>query len=139
MSKAALREADDLARGRGATLTLAFVYPVTSVRVLDYTYSEPPERVAETLEVVEARLRTVANDLHTPPDHVNVLVLTGEPANSLVAASTAHDLVVMSTHGRTGVSRFMLGSVTERVVRGAACSVLVIRTPGDAVVGTPTP
>ena len=40
------------------------------------------------------------------------------------------DLVVVGTHGRTGLSRLALGSVAEAVVRGAGCSVLVVRQHG---------
>ena len=132
MSKAALREADELAGLHKSTLTLAYAHPVTTVAVLDYTYAEPPEMVAKSLKAVEAKLRTVADDLRTPPERVKTLVLAGEAASSLVAASADYDLVLMATHGRTGIGRFLMGSIAERVVRGAACSVLIVRTPDSA-------
>jgi nucleotide-binding universal stress UspA family protein len=55
----------------------------------------------------------------------------GDPAQAIVeyARSQGIDLIVMGTHGRTGVSRALLGSVTERVVRSAPCPVLAV--PGD--------
>jgi nucleotide-binding universal stress UspA family protein len=51
----------------------------------------------------------------------------------IVAHATAcdFDLIVMGTHGRTGLSHFLLGSVTERVLRTAACPVLTIKLPGE--------
>jgi nucleotide-binding universal stress UspA family protein len=48
------------------------------------------------------------------------------------AASSGADLVVMSSHGRTGVERWVRGSVTEKVLSGCACATLVVRGPrGD--------
>jgi nucleotide-binding universal stress UspA family protein len=66
---------------------------------------------------------------------VGVRVEAGEPADTiLAAASSGADLVVMGTHGRTGLARLLLGSVAEAVVRRATCPVLTVRVPG-----TPTP
>jgi nucleotide-binding universal stress UspA family protein len=58
-------------------------------------------------------------------------ITSGDPGESIVAAEKrcAADLVVMATHGRHGVSRLMLGSVAERVVRSAAVPVLTVRRP----------
>ncbi len=55
----------------------------------------------------------------------------GEPAAAIVdvAHERGVDLIVMSTHGETGVRRAVWGSVTERVLHGAGCPVLVVRTP----------
>ncbi|HEY0469182.1 MAG TPA: universal stress protein [Polyangiaceae bacterium] len=54
----------------------------------------------------------------------------GDPATSIVdrAASGGYDLLVMGTHGRTGLSHVLMGSVAERVVRRAQCAVLTVRT-----------
>jgi nucleotide-binding universal stress UspA family protein len=49
-----------------------------------------------------------------------------------VAARDHADLIVIGTHGRTGVSHLLLGSVAERIVRRAACPVLTVRLPGAA-------
>jgi universal stress protein A len=53
----------------------------------------------------------------------------GDPARVIVdvARDHSHDLIVIGTHGRTGLSRLMLGSVAEKVVRYAACPVLTVR------------
>ncbi|MFW6097994.1 MAG: universal stress protein [Chloroflexota bacterium] len=58
-----------------------------------------------------------------------VLVLDGDEAGAIVdtAASEDVDLIIMSTHGRSGPRRWILGSVTEKVLREAPCPVLVIR------------
>ena len=56
-------------------------------------------------------------------------VTAGNPAEEIVAMAESLDvdLIVMSTHGRTGLSRFLLGSVAEKVVRHAPCPVLTVR------------
>lgn len=52
----------------------------------------------------------------------------GSPARKIVDMSKFHDLIVMGTLGRTGISKILLGSVAERVVRFAECPVLVVRS-----------
>ena len=131
LSLAALKAADELAQGTGAELTLAHVHPYTTVSVLDYTYAEPPEVVAQVCAAIEEKLQALVHTLGTPPERCHVLVQTGDPAAELMSLSAGHDLVVMSTHGRTGLRHFLLGSVAERLVRGAKCSVLVVREPSD--------
>ena len=58
---------------------------------------------------------------------ITIVGRSGEPAEEIIryAASHSIDLIVMGTHGRTGFSRVLLGSVVERVLRGAPCPVLV--------------
>lgn len=60
-----------------------------------------------------------------------VRVSLGEPVQTVLdeAASGRHDLVVIGTHGRTGVSRLIMGSVAERIVRRSPCPVLTVREP----------
>lgn len=60
-------------------------------------------------------------------------IRTGVPAEEIVAAAGRNDLIVISTHGRKGLSRLLLGSVAEAVVRHADCSVLVVRGPKEAI------
>jgi nucleotide-binding universal stress UspA family protein len=58
-------------------------------------------------------------------------VLPGLPAAEIarLAQEGSFDLVVVATHGRRGVKRVLLGSVAERIVRDAPCTVLVVRPP----------
>jgi nucleotide-binding universal stress UspA family protein len=62
------------------------------------------------------------------PDTVVRSVVGGAPATEIVRYARDHpiDLIVMGTHGRTGMSRALLGSVAERVVRTAPCAVLTV-------------
>jgi len=62
---------------------------------------------------------------------VETIVVKGVPFNEIINAATEInvDLIVIGTHGRTGLSHVMLGSVAEKVVRKATCPVLTVRMP----------
>jgi nucleotide-binding universal stress UspA family protein len=80
---------------------------------------------AATREATALGARRLASRLLTgSPRHEIVKVLEREPA---------FDLVVMGTHGRTGLARVLLGSIAEGVVRHAPCSVLAVRPDGEAM------
>jgi nucleotide-binding universal stress UspA family protein len=55
----------------------------------------------------------------------------GAPYDEIVRAAADFDLVVMGTHGRTGLRHLFLGSVAEKVVRHASCPVLTVRLPAE--------
>ena len=58
----------------------------------------------------------------------------GRPEDIIIAAASADraTLIAMATHGRSGVTRWMLGSVTEKVLRGTVNPLLVVRAPGNS-------
>lgn len=62
---------------------------------------------------------------------VETIVVKGVPFNEIINAATeiSVDLIVIGTHGRTGLSHVMLGSVAEKVVRKSPCPVLTVRMP----------
>lgn len=66
-----------------------------------------------------------------PKIPVTHVLLEGDPAAELVryAADAGIDVIVIGTHGRTGVDRLVMGSVAEKVMREAPCSVLVVKLP----------
>jgi nucleotide-binding universal stress UspA family protein len=63
------------------------------------------------------------------------VVLLGKPAAALVdyAASSEIDLVVISTHGRSGVGRWLRGSVAERILQSICAPVFMVRAPGCTI------
>ena len=66
-------------------------------------------------------------------------LLVGDPAEAIVQQAEAEhaDMIVMGTHGRTGLTRMLMGSVAEAVVRRAACPVLTVKQPAAvAAAGT---
>lgn len=92
----------------------------------------PPEYYNEAKEQSLAALdRTLEPDWGRPAV-VKTTVHWGEPVEEIVTYARDHavDLVVVATHGRTGLSHVLLGSVAERIVREAPCPVLTIRDRG---------
>jgi nucleotide-binding universal stress UspA family protein len=65
----------------------------------------------------------------------------GDPATEIlrVARELNGDLIVLGTHGRTGLGRLLMGSVAEQVVRQAPCPVLTVKTPGPEPAQAPAP
>jgi nucleotide-binding universal stress UspA family protein len=57
------------------------------------------------------------------------LTMTGDPAEQIVRAARARraDLIVLGTHGRTGLNSFLIGSVAQRVIASAPCAVVTVR------------
>jgi nucleotide-binding universal stress UspA family protein len=64
---------------------------------------------------------------------VRTMVIYGQPANEIVrvAEEEKADIIVIATHGQSGWTRFISGSVTERVVRTASCPVLMVPAPPE--------
>ncbi len=93
----------------------------------------PEEFYQETEKRATARLVKLCDE-HVPEAvRGEVLLRRGHPSLEIVltAESERFDLIVMSTHGRTGLKHALLGSVTEKVVRKAPCPVLVVRAPEE--------
>jgi nucleotide-binding universal stress UspA family protein len=84
-------------------------------------WSEQSERYAE--QVVNDTARALASPHFT----VSTMVRTGDPVTTVCEAGNSHDLIVVGSHGRKGLDRFLLGSVSHGIVHQAGCSVLVIR------------
>lgn len=84
------------------------------------------QELARTRDSDRARLDELLAQV--PSDYRGTIhQLTGSPVEALVQASRSHTLLLLGTHGRQGLSRMWLGSVTEQVVRLAQCPVLVLR------------
>lgn len=66
-----------------------------------------------------------------PAIPVHHILLDGDPATEIVryATDAGMDLIVMGTHGRSGLERLLVGSVTEKVLREAPCSVMAVKMP----------
>ena len=60
--------------------------------------------------------------------NVKIRLEEGIPVKTILELSNEYDLIVMGTLGRTGMSKFLMGSVAERVVRASRCPVLVVRS-----------
>ena len=133
-SDAALTYARSLARQFGASINLVHVFedPFTSgAFVGDGTVTMPLDLRQSLEQLAQEQLASRhAAHLGTLPLSSTDL-LTGPTARRIVehAEKTHADLIVMGTHGRSGLSHLLLGSVTEKVVRSAKCHVLTAREP----------
>jgi len=126
-SRVAFRAAIDQARQAGAPLTLVHVVqfpvlvpePALDPAYLNALMAAGEEQLAawkrEAEEAGVSEVRT-ENRPGAPWDQIVTVAVEGQ-----------HDLIVMGTHGRTGIRRVLIGSVAENVVRHAPCSVLVVR------------
>jgi glycine betaine transporter len=137
-SDRALRYATTLAGQFGATLDLFHVVedPFMSGAWSPEMYVPNMQELLRTL-IADARdhLETAKASVKDPGVAVETRVVTGAPARAIVeeAATGRFDLIVMGTHGRTGLSHAVMGSVAERVVRKATCPVLTVKdTAADA-------
>lgn len=111
-----------LAENHRASLTVLFVYSsgMSTPEMHDESNEEGYwKRQLEQIRPVNPSI---------PVHHV---LLEGDPAAEIVryAEDAAMDLIVMGTHGRTGLERLLMGSVAEKVMREAPCSVLVVKLP----------
>jgi nucleotide-binding universal stress UspA family protein len=126
-SKKAFSYAAALARKFEASIVLLYVVPAHLPVELSHIgfVLEEKRLLADARERIP-HFRQAELDPHL---HVDTLVLNGAPAHEIcrTAESQSADLIVMATHGHTGLKHFMLGSVTEKVVRHAPCPVLVVR------------
>ena len=111
---------------------------ITAVHVLHNSPSVadalgPLIRDEDTAQIERMLLEIQSADDRVP---VQIRMLTGNPAAEVIrlARQESFDLVVMGTHGRTGLSRVALGSVAEQVVRVAPCPVLTVRANLPAAV-----
>ena len=127
----AVRYACLLAERLGAELhllhVLADIVPVGPDPML--TPVMPPEYYTEAKEQSLQTLDQMLQPDWGQPASVQIAVHWGEPVEEIVnyARERAIDLIVVATHGRTGLSHVLLGSVAERIVREAPCPVLTIR------------
>lgn len=122
----AFRLACSLARDHGARLVVLHVAPeCVTGREGAATSGPPPEYEKE----LRRKLERVRPSDSAP--HVDYLLERGDAAEAIcrVSREAGFDLVVMGTHGRTRLGRLLLGSVAEKVVRGAACPVLTVKSP----------
>lgn len=129
-SDAALHYASSLAHHHNATLHLVFVMerPVAygaGDGVFVFT-DEDRDAIKQKLFSMKPTEDDVTVEHH---------VLDGEPAHEIVALAKKlnADLIVMGTHGRSGLFRLLMGSVAEHVVRKADCPVLALRQPAEVL------
>lgn len=139
IADAALARAVAIAKAHGAKLTLAYAEAVVDARAT----GESAPALLEELDTLAAALKederrqldTRLAKIRGEGVEVDVAVRGGPPDEAIthLASAIGANLIVVGTHGRTGIGRFLLGSVAELIVRRAPCDVLVSR--GTATTG----
>ena len=141
-SRRALEHATALARTHGAELAVLHVSPFMVVMAGDVPYfpsglpldAATRTRLLADLEAATAPARAAGL---TP----QLILVEGDPADKILeqAGKAAADLIVMGTHGRRGLDRWVLGSVARRVVQDARCAVLTVPRPPETASGSTSP
>lgn len=130
-SRQAFRCAVPLAEKFGASILLVHVIPPPVYAATDLALA-PPNAAAQRA-AARRRLTTTATAGIPPGVKVRAVIREGHPAREILAVARRHKvgLVVISTKGRTGIRRLLLGSTAEYVVRHALCPVLAVRRQSD--------
>lgn len=135
LAEAALPRAVELAQDSGAKVEL-----LRAVEAHTFPGADPTEAQIKVVEEGEAYLAEVASRLRgNGVKDVETSVWYGPAAYAIVEAARLRkvDLIVMTTHGRSGLGRLILGSVAESVLRGTTTPIFLIRAP-EAPVELPT-
>ena len=134
LGETALPPAVELARQHGARLLLLRAAEAHAMPMAD-----PIQAQVEAVRGAEEYLAAVrARMTQAGIAGVDTSVWYGAPAEAIIEAAGVRkaDLIVMSSHGRTGLGRLVLGSVAETVLRGTRVPILLIR-PGEAPIDVP--
>jgi universal stress protein A len=125
----ALEQARAYARMTNMSLVIAHVMytPSSSTgegMLHDGAYADETAKLTRRLESVASSVDDVACETR---------LLKGDPAKEILRIAEEDDItmIVMGTHGRSGLMRALMGSVAEHVVRSAHCNVLVVKRPRD--------
>jgi universal stress protein A len=127
-SEPANEQAIDLAIQMKAKLIVVSV--VASLR----QSSEPHTGESDSRDSMATRAQGIVSRARAAGADATFLVWEGEPGDAIVAAADSEgaDLIVIGSHGRSGVSRFFIGSVSDYVVRHSHCPVMVVRGRPEA-------
>ena len=142
-------EASDSAIDYAAALARQLSVSLYVIHVLDNLYPqgvwdfhlpETGETRSRHEQAVRSDLVKIAARVEQAGVHVTTDVREGSPADEIVTAARQFgaDLIVMATHGRSGLPHLLLGSVAERVLRQANCPVLALRAAAAAPAGVVT-
>lgn len=129
----AMRVAVRMAREKGATLVVAHAWQIPALAFGSEPFSMAPSLLQTMSDDAKRALEGAVDEAKQQGADAIGLMLNGVPWARLAEVAEGDpeiELVVMGTHGRTGLTRVVLGSVAEKVVRHAPCSVLVTRGEG---------
>jgi universal stress protein A len=126
----AMAWAIDLARRYDASLVVTYVVqPVAWPASPDGLVVAPSDLLATARRELGMSLDRARESVEAAGIHAEAVLIDGSPAPAIaeLARHKGVDLIVMGTHGRTGITHALLGSVAEKVLRTAPCPVLTVR------------
>jgi len=107
------------------------VRPATSIYWGAHAYPEDSHNPEVARKAIEEIVEQVRNEIGETGPQITVNVVTGDPAEELIKASRDADMVVVGSRGSGGFASLLMGSVSSKVTRHAACPVVVIRGEGQ--------
>ncbi len=127
----AVEYAIDLARTLGARVTLLHVIQLLPFGSGDMSVTVPGTYIQDLEAEITSRMQAFLERITAAGLEGGIVVVHGVPFQEILetAKNQQVDLILMGTHGRTGLQYVLLGSVAEKVVRLAPCPVLVVRQP----------
>jgi nucleotide-binding universal stress UspA family protein len=129
-SALALTYAADLAKRYAASLTLLHVYPVVNYAAAEGFALYTPEQLATLITQLNQQLKASEDEVRAQgATDIGSNILQGDAYKEILEQAGGFDLIVMGTHGRTGLKHALMGSVAEKVVRTSPCPVLTVRSP----------
>lgn len=130
-STAAASEAIGIAKKNNSKLTVIAVVPAELATPTDVDFAATQrELLAEKeMQVAEKNAKAVKEAAVKEGVAVQAFVMTGKPADAIIetAKEKGADLIIVGSHGRTGIERLLMGSVAERVIVMSSCAVLVAK------------
>jgi nucleotide-binding universal stress UspA family protein len=134
LAEVALRHANELSRMSGAPLHLVRIVDVMTGRPYGTYLAVEAAGYAEALKVEELESATYLATMKDRLERAGYIATTelrrGPASHEIIQLARTGDVIVMATHGRGGLRRWLLGSVAEEVVRHAPVPVLLIRADG---------
>lgn len=130
-SAAAASEAIGIAKRNNAKLTVIAVVPadIAMVTDIDFAAIEREKLADQEMLAAEKNAKAVKEAAQKAGVDAQAFVMSGKPADAIIeiARDKSADLIVVGSHGRTGLDRLLMGSVAERVIVMSSCAVLAVK------------
>ncbi|WP_299430964.1 universal stress protein [uncultured Meiothermus sp.] len=126
----ALAQGLDIAKMSGGEVTILYAIESPYEPFQNYA-TQPPEYFEKLMsdykDEAKKILSRIAAEAESKGVHARGVIVEEHPVSAILEAAKDHDLVVMATHGRKGIDRVMMGSVTDKVLHNCSTPVLVVR------------
>ncbi len=133
-STTAASEAIGIAKKNNSKLTVISVVPAELATPTDVDFAATGQELLgeKEMQAAEKNVKAVKEAAQKEGVAVQAFVMTGKPADAIIetAKEKSADLIIVGSHGRSGIERLLMGSVAERVIVMSACAVLVVKGGG---------